>query len=71
MTRLWYTPEFTGSNRDRLLNLDSPALRELNAGGCQDGHSAGQAIGELVGLLNLGPRMSEQDYPPGRSDAAQ
>jgi serine phosphatase RsbU (regulator of sigma subunit)/anti-sigma regulatory factor (Ser/Thr protein kinase) len=43
------------------LNLDSPALRELNAAGVK------MAIplvsqGELVGLLNLGPRMSEQDY---------
>lgn len=43
------------------LKLDSPALRELKA--------AGVAIavplvsqGELVGVLNLGPRMSQQDY---------
>lgn len=43
------------------LRLDSPALRELKA--------AGVAIviplvsqGELVGVLNLGPRMSQQDY---------
>ena len=43
------------------LHLDSPALRKLNAAGVK------MAIplvsqGELVGLLNLGPRMSEQDY---------
>ncbi len=43
------------------LHLDSPALRDLKA--------AGVAIaiplvsqGELVGVLNLGPRMSQQDY---------
>lgn len=43
------------------LRLDSPALRELKA--------AGVAIaiplvsqGELVGVLNLGPRLSQQDY---------
>src|SRR2546421_1368532 len=43
------------------LHLDSPALRKLNAAGVK------MAIplvsqGELVGLLNLGPRMREQDY---------
>ena len=43
------------------LRIDSPALRELKA--------AGVAIaiplvsqGELVGVLNLGPRMSQQEY---------
>lgn len=43
------------------LNLDSPALKALKA--------AGVAIavplvsqGELVGVLNLGPRLSQQDY---------
>lgn len=43
------------------LHLDSPALRELK--------QAGVAIaiplvsqGELVGVLNLGPRLSQQDY---------
>lgn len=43
------------------LHLDSPALRELTAAGVK------LAIplisqGELVGLLNLGPRLSQQDY---------
>jgi serine phosphatase RsbU (regulator of sigma subunit) len=45
----------------RTLELDSPAVRDLIA--------AGVALvvplvssGELVGLLNLGPRLSEQDY---------
>ena len=47
------------------LKLDSPALRELKA--------AGVAIavplvsqGELVGVLNLGPRMSQRQCPRGR-----
>ena len=45
------------------LHLDSPALRKLNAAGVK------MAIplvsqGELVGLLNLGPRLSEQGYTP-------
>jgi serine phosphatase RsbU (regulator of sigma subunit)/anti-sigma regulatory factor (Ser/Thr protein kinase) len=45
------------------LHLDSPALRDLRAAG------VALAIplvsqGELVGLLNLGPRLSEQDYSP-------
>lgn len=43
------------------LRLDSPALRELKAAGVV------MAIplisqGELVGVLNLGPRLSQQDY---------
>src|SRR5438045_4087970 len=43
------------------LQLDSPVLRELKASGVQ------LAIplvnqGELVGLINLGKRLSEQDY---------
>jgi serine phosphatase RsbU (regulator of sigma subunit)/anti-sigma regulatory factor (Ser/Thr protein kinase) len=43
------------------LHLDSPALRVLKEAGVK------MAIplvsqGELVGLLNLGPRLSEQDY---------
>lgn len=52
------TPGAVELNR---LRLDSPALRELKA--------AGVAIsiplvsqGELVGVLNLGPRLSQQDY---------
>ncbi len=43
------------------LHLDSPAVRDLRAAGVK------MAIplisqGELVGLLNLGPRLSQQDY---------
>lgn len=43
------------------LNLDSPALRALKEAGVQMVVPlVGQ--GELVGLLNLGPRLSGQDY---------
>jgi serine phosphatase RsbU (regulator of sigma subunit)/anti-sigma regulatory factor (Ser/Thr protein kinase) len=43
------------------LELDSPALRALKAGGAK---LAVPLIshGELIGLLNLGPRLSEQEY---------
>ena len=43
------------------LELDSPALRELKAAGVK---LAVPLIsqGELIGVLNLGPRMSEQEY---------
>jgi serine phosphatase RsbU (regulator of sigma subunit)/anti-sigma regulatory factor (Ser/Thr protein kinase) len=43
------------------LELDSPALRALRAGGVK---LAVPLIsqGELIGVLNLGPRLSEQDY---------
>ncbi len=43
------------------LNLDSPALKVLKATGVQVVIPL-VSQGELVGLLNLGPRMSEQDY---------
>ena len=43
------------------LELDSPAVRELKAAGVK---LAVPLIsqGELIGVLNLGPRLSEQDY---------
>src|SRR4051794_39811824 len=43
------------------LELDSPALRKLKAGG---GKLAVPLVsqGELIGVLNLGARLSEQDY---------
>ncbi len=43
------------------LNLDSPALRELKQA---DVKLAVPLVsqGELIGLLNLGPRLSEQEY---------
>ena len=43
------------------LNLDSSALNSLKAAGVKIAIPlVGQ--GELIGLLNLGPRLSEQDY---------
>lgn len=43
------------------INLDSPSLRELKAAGVQICVPL-VSQGELIGLLNLGPRRSEQDY---------
>ena len=43
------------------LNLDSPGLRALKAAGVKLAIPL-VSQGELVGLLNLGPRRSEQDY---------
>jgi len=43
------------------LHLDSPALRALKASGVKLAIPL-VSQGELVGLLNLGPRLSEQDY---------
>ena len=43
------------------LNLDSPALASLKAAGVKISIPL-VSHGELIGLLNLGPRLSEQDY---------
>ncbi len=43
------------------LHLDSPALRALKEAGVKIAVPL-VSQGELVGLLNLGPRLSEQDY---------
>jgi len=43
------------------LELDSPALEELRAAGVKLAVPL-VSQGELVGLLNLGPRLSDQDY---------
>ena len=43
------------------LHLDSPALRNLRAAGVKLVIPL-VSQGELVGLLNLGPRLSQQDY---------
>ncbi len=43
------------------LELDSPALDELRAAGVKLVVPL-VTQGELIGLLNLGPRLSEQDY---------
>ncbi len=43
------------------LELDSPALRELRAAGVRLAVPL-VSQGELIGVLSLGPRLSEQDY---------
>lgn len=43
------------------LNLDSPTLQELKAAGVRLAVPL-VSQGELIGLLNLGPRLSEADY---------
>src|SRR5829696_6704922 len=43
------------------LELDSPALRELKAAGVKLAVPLVNQ-GELIGVLNLGPRLSEQEY---------
>ena len=43
------------------LNLDSPTLRALRAEGVRLALPL-VSQGELIGLINLGPRMSEQEY---------
>jgi serine phosphatase RsbU (regulator of sigma subunit)/anti-sigma regulatory factor (Ser/Thr protein kinase) len=43
------------------LELDSPALRELKEAGVKLAVPL-VSQGELIGVLNLGPRMSEQEY---------
>jgi serine phosphatase RsbU (regulator of sigma subunit)/anti-sigma regulatory factor (Ser/Thr protein kinase) len=43
------------------LDLDSPALRDLRAAGVKLAVPL-VSQGELIGVLNLGPRLSEQDY---------
>jgi len=43
------------------LNLDSPALERMRQAGVKLVVPL-VSQGELVGLLNLGPRLSEQDY---------
>ncbi|HEV2906487.1 MAG TPA: GAF domain-containing protein, partial [Actinomycetota bacterium] len=43
------------------LELDSPALQNLKAAGVRLAIPL-VSQGELIGVLNLGPRLSEQDY---------
>src|SRR5215217_6659192 len=43
------------------LDLDSPALRELKAAGVKLAVPL-VSQGELIGVLSIGPRLSEQDY---------
>src|SRR4051794_23455476 len=51
----------TGAVDVEALDLDSPALRELKAAGMKLAVPL-VSQGELIGVLNLGPRLSEQDY---------
>src|SRR4051812_34651635 len=51
----------TGAVDVQALELDSPALRELRAAGVRLAVPL-VSQGELIGVLNLGPRLSEQDY---------
>ena len=54
-------PERHRGGGHRALELDSPALRELRAAGVKLAVPL-VSQGELIGVLNLGPRLSEQDY---------
>lgn len=58
---LAYLHSATGPVEIAGLRLDSPALEELRAGGAVLVLPL-VSQGELVGLVNLGPRLSEQDY---------
>src|ERR1700680_2661556 len=50
-----------GATETDKLHMDSPALKALQAAGVKMVIPL-VSQGELVGLLNLGPRLSEQDY---------
>ncbi|HEY1274125.1 MAG TPA: SpoIIE family protein phosphatase [Thermoleophilaceae bacterium] len=58
---LAYFQAATGAVDIDTLDLDSPALRELKAAGVKLAVPL-VSQGELIGVLNLGPRLSEQDY---------
>ena len=58
---LAYFQGVTGAVDVDALELDSPALRELKAAGVKLAVPL-VSQGELIGVLNLGPRLSEQDY---------
>jgi GAF domain len=58
---LAYFQGVTGPVDIDTLELDSPALRELKAAGVKLAVPL-VSQGELIGVLNLGPRLSEQDY---------
>src|SRR6476620_11621522 len=51
----------TGAVELEHIRLESPALRALKAAGVKLAVAL-VSQGELIGLLNLGPRLSEQDY---------
>src|SRR3954453_19862529 len=58
---LAYLQSATGAVDVEALELDSPALAELKAAGVKLAVPL-VSQGELIGVLNLGPRLSEQDY---------
>jgi serine phosphatase RsbU (regulator of sigma subunit)/anti-sigma regulatory factor (Ser/Thr protein kinase) len=58
---LAYFQTATGAVDVETLELDSPALRELKAAGVKLAVPL-VSQGELIGVLNLGPRLSEQEY---------
>jgi serine phosphatase RsbU (regulator of sigma subunit)/anti-sigma regulatory factor (Ser/Thr protein kinase) len=58
---LAYVQEYPGIVDLEKLTLDSPAVRELRVAGVRLVAPL-VSQGELIGLLNLGPRLSEQEY---------
>jgi serine phosphatase RsbU (regulator of sigma subunit)/anti-sigma regulatory factor (Ser/Thr protein kinase) len=58
---LAYFQAATGAVDIETLELDSPALRELKGAGVKLVVPL-VSQGELIGVLNLGPRLSEQEY---------
>jgi serine phosphatase RsbU (regulator of sigma subunit)/anti-sigma regulatory factor (Ser/Thr protein kinase) len=58
---LAYLQSASGAVDVEALELDSPALAELKAAGVKLAVPL-VSQGELIGVLNLGPRRSEQDY---------
>jgi serine phosphatase RsbU (regulator of sigma subunit)/anti-sigma regulatory factor (Ser/Thr protein kinase) len=58
---LVYLQSASGPVDVEALELDSPALAELKAAGVKLAVPL-VSQGELIGVLNLGPRLSEQDY---------
>src|SRR5687768_17226483 len=58
---LAYFQTASGAVDVEALDLDSPALRELKAAGVKLAVPL-VSQGELIGVLNLGPRLSEQEY---------
>ena len=58
---LAYFQQATGAVEIDRLELDSPALRQLRTAGVKLVVPL-ISQGELIGLLNLGPRLSEQEY---------
>ncbi|MEA2134543.1 MAG: phosphoserine phosphatase RsbU/P, partial [Solirubrobacteraceae bacterium] len=58
---LAYLQSASGAVDVEALELDSPALAELKAAGIKLAVPL-VSQGELIGVLNLGPRLSEQQY---------